>query len=269
MTFNYVTKQNPDEDALWRNDIAPFFKDLPKNVRQVCQYAFTELVNNIIDHSGSEQFDIAVSTEEQIEIQIRDYGVGIFFKIKNAFALDDIRYAILEMAKGKCTTDPQRHSGEGVFFSSRMFDSFLIHSGNILFSSLDYGKTVIQDIIPDTITGTLITMTINKNSSVSIVDIFNEYADVDKQPGFYKTIVPLTLLKYEDEYLLSRSQAKRLLNRFDSFLEIILDFTDIDFIGQAFADEIFRVFVKMHPDIKLSSVHCNDNIQKMIGCVSK
>jgi len=35
------------------------------------------------------------------------------------------------LAKGKLTTDPKRHSGEGIFFSSRMFDEFDILSGGV------------------------------------------------------------------------------------------------------------------------------------------
>ena len=38
----------------------------------------------------------------------------------------DKRQALFELSKGKFTTDPSRHSGEGVFFTSRMFDDFEI-----------------------------------------------------------------------------------------------------------------------------------------------
>jgi hypothetical protein len=49
-------------------------------------------------------------------------------------------------------------------------------------------------------------------------------------------------MQYEGESLMSRSQARRLMNRFDRFSEVVLDFTGVNFIGQGFADEIFRVF---------------------------
>ena len=35
---------------------------------------------------------------------------------------------------GKLTTDPHRHTGEGIFFTSRAFDCFEIRSGELRFS---------------------------------------------------------------------------------------------------------------------------------------
>jgi DNA-binding IclR family transcriptional regulator len=43
------------EDRVWREAIAPSLQDLPGNVRDIWQYAVTEIVNNAIDYSGSEQ----------------------------------------------------------------------------------------------------------------------------------------------------------------------------------------------------------------------
>ena len=65
---------------------------------------------------------------------LHDNGVGIFKKIQTELRLLDERHAILELAKGKLTTDPKRHTGEGIFFSSRMFDQFDILSGGIFFT---------------------------------------------------------------------------------------------------------------------------------------
>jgi hypothetical protein len=55
-----------------------------------------------------------------------------------------------------------------------------------------------------------------------------------------------------------------LMNRFDRFLEVVLDFTGVDFIGQGFADEIFRVFARAHPSTRLIPVHYTDTVEKMI-----
>jgi hypothetical protein len=67
-----------------------------------------------------------------------------------------------------------------------------------------------------------------------------------------------------DNDLISRSQAKRLLTRFDRFKEIVLDFQNVDSIGQAFADEIFRVFKNEHPNINLHPVNANEEVMRMI-----
>jgi hypothetical protein len=74
-------------------------------------------------------------------------------------------------------------------------------------------------------------------------------------------------MQYEGESLMSRSQAKRLMNRFDRFREVILDFSGVDFIGQGFADEIFRVFAGANPGTRLVPVHCVETVEKMIAHV--
>ena len=121
---------------------------------------------------------------------------------------------------------------------------------------------------PDSVSGTAVSMLIAKNSHLNISDIFNEYADPDKQPGFYKTRIPVKLMEYEGELLLSRSQAKRLITRFDKFLEVILDFQGVTEIGQAFADEVFRVFRNMYPNVHLQPINCSPTVQRMIAYIS-
>ena len=116
-----------------------------------------------------------------------------------------------------------------------------------------------QDIL-----GSDVLMKISKNSTRQLKDIFDEYADPDKIPGFYKTLVPVKLMEHEGELLLSRSQAKRLISRFDRFLEIILDFDGVKQIGQAFADQIFRVFANKHPDVRLQVVNVTKDVNNMI-----
>lgn len=80
--------------------------------------------------------------------------------------------------------------------------------------------------------------------------------------GFNKAVVPVRMLKHGLEQLISRSQAKRLLARFERFKVVILDFKGVDTIGQAFADEIFRVFSSEHPDVKLVPVNATSEVKK-------
>jgi len=46
-----------------------------------------------------------------------------------------------------------------------------------------------------------------------------------------------------------------------------LDFEGVEIIGQAFADELFRVFPSFHPDIHLEPINTNENVRKMIAHV--
>lgn len=47
--------------------------------------------------------------------------------------MDDERDAILELSKGKLITDAENHAGEGIFFTSRVFDEFAVISGGLFF----------------------------------------------------------------------------------------------------------------------------------------
>ena len=108
-------------------------------------------------------------------------------------------------------------------------------------------------------------MKLSNFSHKNIKDVFDQFADPDG--GFHKTRIPLKNI-YET-YPVSRSQAKRLFRRFERFKEVELDFSEIKDIGQAFADELFRVFAAAHPDITLIPVNANKQIQKMIHHVSQ
>src|ERR1017187_4376752 len=112
------------EDSAW-SEVGQQLGPLPENVRDIWHYGFTEMFNNAIDHSGATFAHVSMKkTAASTEIAIDDFGVGIFRKIQEALSLSDERHAVLELAKGKFTTDPKRHSGEGIFFTSRSFDDF-------------------------------------------------------------------------------------------------------------------------------------------------
>jgi 23S rRNA pseudoU1915 N3-methylase RlmH len=64
--------------------------------------------------------------------------------------------------------------------------------------------------------------------------------------------------------LVSRSQAKRVLAGIDRFKVAALDFTGVDWIGQGFADEIFRVYQNAHPEIKILVEGANPEVKAMI-----
>jgi len=267
VTFS-LDNLNLAEDKMWREYIVDRLIELPKNVIDICQYGFTEMVNNVIDHSEGTKLEIFIEqNHNDIEMSVVDDGVGIFNKIKKVFNLDDPLHSLLELSKGKLTTDPDRHTGEGIFFTSRTFDMFVIKSGNISFAHADaMGKgDFLLEHKDNYVNGTSIMMCISSDSDRTLQKIFSKYTD---NYGFTKTLVPVFLSAYGDENLVSRSQAKRLLSRFEIFKEIILDFSNVDSIGQAFADEVFRVFKNQHPDIYIYPIKTNNQVAKMINHVT-
>jgi hypothetical protein len=261
--FNYYL-EGLREDVVWRNDVASLFSDLPANIRDIWQYGFSEMLNNAIDHSAG--FSVIVllgATAIARSTMIWDDGEGIFKKINRELGLDDERHAVLELHKGKLTTDPEHHTGEGIFFSSRMFDDFVISSGDVAFSH--HAQEGIDWLIdnPNPNVGTRVMMRLRNNTARTTKEIFDSFSD--DEDGFAKTIVPVQLAQYGDEKLISRSQAKRLLARIDRFKTVVLDFENVQSIGQAFADEIFRVFAREHPDIILAEINAVPAVKQMIN----
>lgn len=261
--FPIKVTANLREDEVWRSNVLPVLPKVVKNVLDICCYGITEMINNVIDHSESDSAEIFIKFNAlKVSFLIYDHGVGIFNKIQKALKLSDPRHAILELAKGKLTTDPKNHTGEGIFFTSRMFDNFDILSEHIYFHGQKDDDWLLDK--EKYSKGTAVFMDISRNSRRTTEQIFKDYASKKDGYGFTKTKVPVKLLKYEGEELVSRSQAKRLIARFDRFSEVILDFSGVKKIGRAFADEIFRVYKNKNPKLHLRCVNANDAVRKAI-----
>lgn len=253
------------EDIVWRDDIRPVLDHLPGNVLNIWQHGFTEMFNNALDHSGGTEIMVSIErTAASTEMVVSDDGIGIFKKIQSEMDLLDERHAILELSKGKLTTDPKNHSGEGIFFTSRMFEVFDILSGGVYFSH-ELGKPVEDWILEreQEKSGTAIFMELSNHTARTTTKVFDRYS-VGDEFGFNKTVIPVSLARYGNDQLISRSQAKRLLARVEKFSYVIFDYEGVDAIGQAFADEIYRVFAIQHPEIKLTSMNTTQEITQMI-----
>jgi anti-sigma regulatory factor (Ser/Thr protein kinase) len=253
-----------EEHVVWEEDFKPYL-NLSSNLQNIVSHGFTEMVNNAIDHSaGKSVFIWSEQNENKFSLIISDDGVGIFAKITTALELPDMRQALFELSKGKLTTDPSKHSGEGVFFTSRMFDFFEISANGLKFNHqenspndwLKEGENIFRD-------GTSVFMRISINSNRTTNDVYAQFTKAPEDYDFSKTIVPMKLAQYGDEHLISRSQAKRLIARFDRFKTVILDFNEIEEIGQAFADELFRVYANSHPDVELIPQNMTAQVERM------
>ncbi len=252
------------EDIVWRELVLPKLGALPDNVIGIWNYGFTEMLNNAIDHSQGQHAIVSVEKNPAFtQISITDDGEGIFRRIQRLMGLHDEKHAVLELAKGKLTTDPENHTGEGIFFSSRIFDEYAILSAGVYFSH-EFSKP--EDWIMERenpVSGTKVFMQLTNNSSRTTNVVFDKYASGNEY-GFDKTVVPVTMARYGNELLVSRSQAKRLLARVDRFKIVIFDFSGIDQIGQAFADEVFRVFKKKHPKMQIYFSKATPQVEDMI-----
>src|SRR5262245_6800470 len=195
-TLAYVDHCYPraglEEDLVWRELIAPVVARLPENVRDIWHYTTTEMINNAIDHSGASEVEVGVRKNAlYTEAVVADEGEGIFLKIQRALNLHDPREAILELAKGKLTTAPEQHTGEGIFFTSRALDVFEIESHHLRFSHAPGAHDSIAEQACDT-PGTCVRMRLANDSSRLIREVFDEFTDQEEHT-FDKTVVPLRL----------------------------------------------------------------------------
>lgn len=254
-----------DEWLVWSKDFADLLTDLPENVGDIAHRGLTEMLNNAIDHSGGSEAVIGLRVfNNRLEMVIADDGEGIFRRITRLLNLADERLALLELSKGKLTTDPANHTGEGIFFTSRMFDHFSIRSGSLAFFHDVELKFDWLDGMPIHKRGTRVAMAIACDSRRSAKHIYEEYYAGPEEFNFNKTVVPMRLARFGNENLVSRSQAKRVTTRFEKFRVVYLDFEGVPEIGQGFADELFRVFANAHPEIELVPVNCAVAVQQMI-----
>jgi len=237
------------------------FFGLRQNVSHILDYAFTEMLNNAIEHSGSKKITIKMARDSKsINFEVIDRGIGIFNHIIQARGLKNELEAIQDLLKGKQTTAPKVHTGEGIFFTSKAVDLLTIKGSN--------KKLIIDNRINDIfirdirrIKGTEVICKIFLNSSKDLSAIFKEYAGENFK--FDKTRVTIKLFETGQSYI-SRSQARRVLFGLEKFKIIILDFRNIETIGQGFADEVFRVWQKKHPNIQIIYKNYNENIEFMI-----
>jgi anti-sigma regulatory factor (Ser/Thr protein kinase) len=255
-----------EEHVVWRDFVSSELHDLPDNTRSICQYGITEMINNAVDHSDGSTLEVVIDrTAVGVELTVADDGIGIFRRIQEHLELPYPRDAVLELTKGKFTTDPQHHTGEGIFFTSRMFDEFALTANELeLVHVSEGGDWFIEGA--DSGDGTTVRLAIERSTEHTAAGVFDDFTSPDTDgAAFDVTHVPIGLATYGDENLISRSQARRVLMRCNLFQRVILDFRGVSGIGRAFADELFRVFPLEYPDVELIPVHTNPEVASVIA----
>jgi anti-sigma regulatory factor (Ser/Thr protein kinase) len=254
-----VAARNPVDTG--ENGPGSLLGTLPIRARTVLQYALTELVNNAIDHSGAAEVEIRVSEEGgSIELVVRDRGIGIFVHIRDHMTLASELEALQELSKGKTTTMPERHTGEGIFFTSKAANRFEIESGTLRWIVDNrLGDMAVGRLDPP-LEGTRVRVEVDPAAASKLTDVFDEYT---KDFEFSKTRTVIKLFAIGTEFV-SRSEAKRLLHGLAKFREVVLDFTGVDIVGQGFADEVFRIWAREHPEVNLVPTKMNDPVAFMI-----
>ena len=124
-----------EEDRAW-SEVAERVartRPLAPEEAQSLRYAATEIINNAVEHSRGTWVDVGVEFQAagSTVATVRDNGVGVFRRVCEDFGFASPHDAIVQLEKGKLTSDPSRHSGEGLFFSSKAVARFRLESQGV------------------------------------------------------------------------------------------------------------------------------------------
>ncbi len=264
-SFEVRVGEEEEEDIIWRSKVKDELGPIEENVLNICRYGFTEMFNNVIDHSRSKKAIIEIErTEKYLQIIIQDFGVGVFKNIAQFFKIQDLRDALIRLHQGKVTTDNKNHTGQGIFFTSRAFDKFCLAANGFLYIK-DNSKEddwYFESQKDSDMQGTKVTLQISPNSDRVIKKVFDLYTN--DEFSFDKSHIRIELGKYDEDSYVSRSQAKRLLAGLANFRTIVLDFKNIKNVGQGFVDEVFGVFGLENPEVRFEICNANEDILFMV-----
>ena len=255
------------EDLPWRRDFHPFF-ELTAELRRMAQHAFTELLNNAVDHSGGSSVTVSMrQTPTQLQLLVSDDGCGVFERIAHSFDISDPTVAMLELSKGKLTSLPDRHSGHGLFFTSRLADVFDIHANASAFQCRSWERRSWHAGRPAARSGTSIYLAISMDSQRTLDSVLREHSADGAGYGFERTVVPLQLVNTDGVGLVSRADAKRVASGLPKFRRAEIDFEGVAHIGHGFADELFRVFQRNNPTLELVPLAMQPCVAAMVRAV--
>lgn len=253
-----------EEDRVWGQLTAELSISSEAPAVDVALYAFTEMLNNAIDHSSGDS--VHITFEKRVDrwiFSIIDDGVGVFSRIQETFGLESPLESLGELTKGKRTSAPQAHTGEGIFFTSKMVDKFTLESQCIKWVC-DNSAEDFAVLSSEVDSGTRVTCEVLTAPMTTSLEIFQAFTESHE---FSRSRPVIKLFEIGRDFV-SRSEAKRLLGGLEKFKDVDLDFNRVEGIGQGFADQVFRVWQSVHPETRLHVINATPEVRFMIDRVS-
>ncbi len=250
-----------EEDLVWRDAVVGADIDTDTSASRLLEYSLEEMVNNAIDHSGGTGVTVRIwSTQNMLAFQVADNGEGAFAHLRKGLGLEDDFDAIATLTKGKQTTWRERHSGEGIFFTSKMVDIFRITANSKTWTVDNPREDQSVGIVGDTV-GTRVYGEVDPNTTRTSSEVFARFIDNDYAFNRTRPSVKLASLGLR---FASRSEARRLMAGLGEFTEIDIDFAGVSEVGQGFIDEVFRVWANNHQDKALNPINMNPAVEFMV-----
>jgi hypothetical protein len=251
-----------EEDEVWGEIHDRLPSRITANARSILGYAFTEMLNNAIEHSGGSSAEVLLWLgEPRAAFEIVDDGVGVYRHLRQRLGLGDERTALLELTKGKRTTAPEQHTGEGIFFTSKAVDIFELDANGLrwIVDNVRADEAVTESIRSK---GTRVRCALDPSTTRVLRDVFERYTTRDSYE-FSRSRVAVRLFRTGDRFV-SRSEARRIGADLEGFEEVEIDFAGVEEVGQGFADELFRVWASRHPGTRLIPANMSPAVEFMI-----
>jgi hypothetical protein len=249
------------EDQVWSELASALEIDIKSEEGRLAAYAFTEMLNNAIDHSGGKSARIEVwLSPSRFTFRICDDGEGVFAHLRKGLGLERDIDSAAELTKGKRTTMKDRHSGEGIFFTSKAVGIFRL-AANGLRLTVDNARGDTALGVDASATGTAVEVEIPRPPTRTLREVFAEYTD--EEGAFFKSRPTVKLFGAGTTFV-SRSEARRLFDQMEAFGEIDVDFAGVEDVGQGFIDEALRVWPSQHPEVKLNPINMNEAVEFMV-----
>jgi len=242
-----------DEDAVWREVRAevPELATLPDAAERALHTAVVELVDNAISHSRGQRVEVSFrKAHDRLILEVFDDGEGIFDHLAHENELDDAMEALRQLTKGRLTTVPREHTGEGLFLLSKIADFFEVESGGLLWmvdNEIDDVGISAAHVGP----GTRVRFEVDVGTNTSLESVFAQSSEAFE---LSRRRVVVKLFETGNRFL-SRSEAKKLLTGLGRFRNVVVDFRGVAAVGQGFVDEMFRVWPSRHPTTRLHPVN--------------
>jgi anti-sigma regulatory factor (Ser/Thr protein kinase) len=249
------------EDVVWSRVVKDLNIDREVPAARLLGDAFTEMLNNAIDHSGSVTVTIDWWTDAgQWTFEVRDYGIGAFLNLREGLQLASDFEAVQELSKGKRTTDRSRHTGEGIFFTSKAVDLFRISSSGVRWTVDNIRNDEALGVVP-LVDGTSVVCQIDPQTDRTLPGVFQEFSE---NHAFVRTRPVVKLFEIGTVFV-SRSEARRFLDGLDADFDIVeVDFAGVIDVGQGFVDELLRVWPGAHPGKTVIPINMNKAVEFMV-----
>ena len=246
------------EHAIWAETVAPQVADLKDNVRAILRHGFEEVFANAALHSGADEANVLFERDAaNVAVMVIDQGSGVFESVRQALGLPEPADAALELAKGRVGV--RGSPGEGLRLAMGMFDELTLSSRGLTLTARTSGDHTRFELKPSgKAEGTGVRLSIAAASPRHIQFVLDRCADG-------RGVLPVSLILSAGDALVSRAQARRLLRGAERFSRLVVDFSSVNSIGPAFADELFRVYRQENPSVDLTAENASPEIQRAIA----